>query len=151
MAEITCLADQLRRDEADRQYAYDDTDGSTLLKGNTLQGNLSIGIGHNLSAKGLTEAQRTSLLNDDIADATEDLESNFPWSMALDDVRKGVLLNIVFNDGVHGLATFKEMLGAAQAGNWPMAAQQLLKSEMAIEEPARCSRLALQLESDQWQ
>jgi hypothetical protein len=148
---ITNLAEQLRRDEDDRQYAYDDADGSTLLIGNKLEGNLTIGIGHNLSAKGLKEKFRTMILEDDIQDATDELERAYPWMMAIDEVREAVFENIVFNDGIGGLATFKEMLSAAQAENWTMAAKQLLNSQMAIEEPARCQRLALQLESGQWQ
>ena len=36
---ITCLEDQLRRDESERQYAYDDANGKTLVRGTQLRGN----------------------------------------------------------------------------------------------------------------
>lgn len=35
---ITCLEDQLRRDEEERQMAYDDATGKTLSKGDKLLG-----------------------------------------------------------------------------------------------------------------
>src|SRR5271156_6752678 len=98
---ITNLSDQLRRDEAEKQFAYDDATGKTLLKGDTLKGNLTAGVGRNLTAKGLSAKERDFLLANDIQEATVAAEANFPWAMELDDARKGALLNLLFNMGSH--------------------------------------------------
>lgn len=148
---ITCLEDQLRRDEQERQFAYDDATSLTLGKGATLKGNLSIGVGRNLSAKGLSQKERDFLLANDIQDATIALEENFPWGVVLDDVRKGAMLNLIFNMGVGGLSGFHNFLAAMQQKNWPEARNQLLDSAAAHQEPARIARLGLQLETDFWQ
>lgn len=148
---ITCLEDQLRRDESERQFAYDDATGKTLVKGGTLQANLTIGVGRNLTAKGISEKERAFLLANDIADATAALEQNFPWAMSLDPVRRGAFLNLIFNMGAHALSGFPKMLNAAQAGDWAVAAAELKNSAADHEEPARIERLALQLETGFWQ
>jgi lysozyme len=148
---ITCLEDQLRRDEGEKQYAYDDANGQTLLKGTSLRANLTIGVGRNLSAKGISQKERDFLLANDIQDATVGLESNWPWAMQLDDARKGAMLNLVFNMGVHTLSGFPHFLAAMQAGDWLTAKAQLLDSAADHEEPERIARLATQIEIGEWQ
>lgn len=148
---IACLSDQLRRDEDERQFPYDDATGKTLLKGDALSGNLTGGIGRNLSAKGFSQKERDFLLANDIADAAVALEANWPWAMALDDARKGAMLNLVFNMGSRKLSDFVNFLGAMKAGDWPDAKTQLLDSAADHEEPERIARLALQIESGFWQ
>ncbi len=148
---ITCLEDQLRRDESERQFAYDDATGGTLLKGATLKGNLTIGVGRNLSAKGLSKKERDFLLDNDISEATAALEANFPWIAELDDVRKGALVNMTFNEGVAHLAGFHVALGKMQAKDYAGAAAAFLDSLWAKQVGPRASRLCLQIESGFWQ
>jgi lysozyme len=148
---ITCLSEQLRRDEEERQFAYDDATGKTLLKGDTLKANLTIAIGRNLSAKGLSAKERDFLLDNDIQDATIALEANFPWALELDDVRKGAMLNLIFNMGSHALLTFHEFIEAMKVKDWPRAKSALLDSAADHEEPLRIARLATQIESGFWQ
>jgi lysozyme len=148
---ITCLEDQLRRDEEERQFAYDDATGKTLLKGQTLQGNLTIGVGHNLSALGISQKVRDFILADDKAIATAALEANFPWTMDLDDARKGALLNMAFNMGIRGLAEFKDFLVKMQAKEFLPAAGSMLDSIWAKQVGDRATRLSIQIESGFWQ
>ncbi|HEY3972305.1 MAG TPA: glycoside hydrolase family protein [Candidatus Sulfotelmatobacter sp.] len=148
---INCLEDQLRRDESERQFAYDDATGRTLGKGDRLQANLTIGVGRNLSAKGLSQKERAYLLANDIADATADLAAHLPWALELDDARKGAMLNLVFNMGIRGVMGFPKFLAAMQAGDWATAKAELLDSEAARQEPDRIDRLALQIETGFWQ
>lgn len=148
---ISSLPDQLRRDESERQYAYDDASGKTLVKGGTLQANLTIGVGRNLSAKGISQKERDFLLDNDIQDATVALEANWPWAMELDDARKGAMLNLVFNMGAHALSGFPKFLAAMQAADWQTAKAELLDSAAAHEEPERIQRLATQIEAGFWQ
>jgi lysozyme len=148
---ITNLSDQLRRDEEERQFAYDDATGKTLLKGMTLKANLTAGVGRNLSAKGLSQKERDFLLANDIQDSTVALEGNFPWVMGLDEARKGALLNLTFNMGSHALSGWPKFMAAMKAGDWPTAKAELLDSAADHQEPQRISRLALQIDSGFWQ
>jgi len=148
---ITCLSDQLRRDEDERQFAYDDATGKTLLKGDVLSGNLTVGVGHNLSALGLSQKVRDFILADDIASVSMAMEANWPWAMDLDLVRQGAFKNLIFNIGVRKLSGFVNFLAALKAEDWPDAKAQLLDSAADHEEPERIARLALQLETGFWQ
>jgi lysozyme len=148
---ISSLEDQLRRDEANRQFAYDDDTGGTLLRGGTLKGNLTIGVGRNLSAKGLSQKERDFLLANDIQDATAALEMNFPWTAGLDPVRKGALLNMIFNEGPAHLASFHDAMSKMQAGDYKAAAAAFLDSLWAKQVGPRATRLSIQIESGFWQ
>jgi lysozyme len=148
---ITCLEDQLRRDEEERQYAYDDATGKTLVKGDTLKANLTIGVGRNLSVKGLSQKERDFLLANDKAEATAALESSFPWTMELDEARKGALLNMTFNMGIRGLGKFQTFLAKLQAKDFPGAKAAMLDSLWAKQVGPRAQRLAIQIETGFWQ
>jgi lysozyme len=148
---ITCLSDQLRRDEDEKQFAYDDASGKPLCKGDKLLGNLTIGVGRNLSAKGLSAKERDFLLANDEQDAAIALEANFPWALDLDGVRKGAVLNLIFNMGSHALLTFHEFIAAMVDRDYPRAKTALLDSAADHEEPLRIARLATQIESGFWQ
>jgi lysozyme len=137
---ISCLADQLRRDEGCRLKLYQDTVGKW-----------TIGIGRNLSDVGISQEEADLLLQNDIKAATVSLESTFPWTMALDDVRKDVLLNMVFNMGVGGLATFRGTLSLLEAKDFSGAAQAMLASKWAEQVGPRAQRLSIQLESGTYQ
>jgi lysozyme len=137
---IASLADQLRRDEGSRLKIYQDTASKW-----------TIGVGRNLSDVGISQQEADMLLDNDIKAATVSLESHFPWTMALDDVRLGVLLNMTFNMGIGGLAEFKNFLAQMQAGDFRAAAGAMLDSNWAREVGPRAQRLSIQLESGTWQ
>lgn len=128
------------RDEGIRRYPYFDTVGK-----------VTVGVGRNLSDVGLSADEIQYLLTNDIKNATERLEENFPWTASLDDVRRGVLLNMAFNMGIGGLAGFKQTLAKIQSGDFQGAAQEMLQSRWAQEVGSRAQRLAVQLESGEWQ
>lgn len=137
---ISCLADQLRRDEGWKTYPYTDSVGK-----------LTIGFGRNLTDVGISPEEGDLLLDNDIKAATVSLESHFPWVMGLDSVRQGALLNIVFNIGIGGLATFKDMLSRLMNKDYKGAGYSLLNSKYAQQVGSRAQRLAIQLETGEWQ
>jgi len=137
---ITCLEDQLRRDEKVVLKPYKDSVGK-----------LTIGIGRNLDDVGISNAEASVLLANDIAAAEANLEREFPWTIGLDPVRKGALLNMTFNMGIGGLAEFRDFLAKMQAGNYSAAAGAMLDSLWARQVGPRAQRLAIQIESGTWQ
>lgn len=137
---ISCLADQLRRDEGWRTYPYKDTVGKT-----------TIGYGRNLDDVGISPEEGDLMLANDIRAATVLLESTWPWTTALDSVRQGVLLNMTFNMGIAGLSTFKTFLEQVKAGDFAAASTSMLASKWAVQVGSRAYRLSVQMSTGNWQ
>ena len=140
MATISNIADQLRRDEGTRLKPYTDSVGK-----------LTIGVGRNLTDKGITQDEANALLAGDIESARQELYQNLPWTINLDEVRRGVLVNMTFNLGIGGLLQFKNTLAHIQKGEWENAAADMLVSKWAEQVGPRAHRLALQVTSGVWQ
>jgi lysozyme len=134
------LQDQLIRDEGMRLFPYVDTVGKT-----------SIGVGRNLSANGISQSEAIMLLANDMGTASRALQNALPWVTALDSVRLAVLQNMCFNIGIGGLCGFKLFLAAVQQMNWAEARNQMLSSVWAEQVGPRAQRLAIQIETGQWQ
>lgn len=137
---ISSLQEQLIRDEGQRKFPYKDTVGKT-----------TIGVGRNLDDVGLSQDEIDLLLTNDIKAARQRLSEHFPWTDALDDVRRSALVAMVFNMGVGGLGGFKNFLAKMQAGDFKGAAQEMLDSRWAEQVGPRAQRLSIQIESGNWQ
>lgn len=134
------LVEQLTRDEALRLRPYTDTVGK-----------LTIGVGRNLTDKGITRDESDFLLSNDIDEVTEEVSKALPWTKNLDPIRLAVLLNMAFNMGTEGLVNFHHMLAHVQEGKYPDAAQDMLNSKWAHQVGPRAVRLAKQMTSGEWQ
>jgi lysozyme len=137
---ISNLKDQLVRDEELRLKPYTDTVGK-----------LTIGIGRNLSDKGISFLEAQFMLANDVAAVTAELQASLPWTATLDEVRKGALLNMTFNMGIGGLLQFHDFLAKMQAGNYSAAAVAMLDSLWARQVGARATRLSQQILKGEWQ
>ena len=137
---IRNLEQQLYRDEGLRFKAYTDTTG-----------NVTIGVGRNLSTTGISASEAATLLANDIQRTQNALSAALDWFSALDSVRQGALLNMAFNMGVNGLLGFKQFLVYMQAANWQAAANDMLNTTWAREVGARAERLAKQIQMGDWE
>lgn len=134
------LRTQLRRDEGTVLHVYNDSLGIP-----------TIGIGRNLRDKGISQEEADYMLDNDIADVQRELAASIPWITRLDDARCGVLLNMAFNMGTHGLLQFKQTLAYVAEGDYDMAARQMLASKWATQVGARATRLSTQMSTGIWQ
>ena len=97
-------------------------------------GKLTIGVGRNLEQRGITEAEARMLLNNDIAAAVSDLRAIFPGTddgSAFDDLPENVqrvIIDMHFNLGKTGFLSFKKMIKAVKAGDYPAAAREMRNS-----------------------
>lgn len=128
------LRAQLILDEALRLKPYTDT-----------KGQVTIGVGHNLSARGISRELALQWLDEDIAETVYDVRRAWPWFDRLDPVRQGVLLNLAFNMGLTVLGKFHRFLDALQAGNYKAAAVEMMDSDWATQVGARATRLATEM------
>lgn len=105
-------------------------------------GKLTIGVGHNLDANGITQAQAMSILADDIEVCWNDLQQNLPWFMDLDSVRRDALLDLCFNMGITTLLTFKNTLAAMAKKDWVNVVAGLRNSKWAKQvQPSRVEHI----------
>lgn len=137
---VTDITSQLLRDEGLRLFPYTDTVGK-----------LTIGVGRNLSDSGISSDEAMSLLKNDLDETNQYLINALPWFVGLSPARQGVLQNMAFNMGLHGLMQFRNFLSAVQSGYYDQAAQDMLESKWATQVPARAHRLSIQMQTDQWQ
>ena len=105
-------------------------------------GKVSIGYGRNLEDCGISEQEAEILLSNDITRAKLELYNNFPWAIGMDDIRKGVLVEMVFNMGITRFKGFKKMLVACQKGEWDKAANEMLDSDWHKQVKSRAESLA---------
>ena len=112
-------------------------------------GALTIGFGHNLIAKPLSKLQASRILNDDIFDTINALDSRLSWWRDLDDVRQMVVANMAFNLGVTGLLGFPKMLSALKAKDYETAAREMCNSTWAHQVGARALRLSNEMRTGQ--
>jgi lysozyme len=134
------ITEQLLRDEGCRLRVYTDSVGK-----------LTIGVGRNISDVGISQAEAELLLNNDIGKATAALLETLPWTAELDEVRRGALINMAFNMGIHGLMGFRNTLAMIHAGDYEKASEEMLQSKWAEQIGARAHRLALQIQIGEWQ
>ena len=105
-------------------------------------GKWTIGVGRNLSDKGISPDEALMLLNRDIADALDDVRHCVACYDQLSRPRQLVLLSMAFNLGRDRLDNFVKFLGAVERGNWEQAASEMLDSKWAVQVGTRATTLA---------
>ncbi|MBB3256844.1 lysozyme [Paraburkholderia bannensis] len=122
---LTLLYTELRRDEGVRTVPYKDTTG-----------NLTVGVGHNLTASPLpagwtyplSQAQITQLLITDVANTIAQLNASAKWWGTLCEVRQRVVANMAFNLGITKFLGFEKAISAMKEGAWDVAADEMQNS-----------------------
>lgn len=117
MTDRELLEKQLRVHESERLRPYPD-----------IFGNITIGVGRNLTGVGISKAESQVLLTNDIDRAVVDLAS-YPWFVKLTPVRQRVLIDMRFNLGPGKFREFTRMLAAAARGDDQAVANEMVDSE----------------------
>ena len=153
------LEQELIRDEGLRLFPYEDTVGKITIgvgrnltdKGLTRNELSSLGLNINLNKeqvisvlleRGLTKQECLMLLSNDIDDAWDDLTTALPWVEQKPEVVQRVLTNMNFNVGLSRLLDFKKTLAHIKANRYLEASQEMLNSRWANQVGARAIRLS---------
>lgn len=128
---MSTIREQLLLHEGIRLFPYLDTVDK-----------VTIGIGRNLSDKGISKEEAYILLDNDIEEVCGQLDTHLPWWSTLDDVRKRVLIDMCFNLGIKGLLGFKNTLEAVKVKDYLSASKGMLASKWAKQVGKRAIRLA---------
>lgn len=106
------------------------------------EGKLTIGIGHNLDANGISLAVANLIYKEDEARAIKDAKSLVSNFNDLSDDRKTALVDMAFQMGKTRLRGFKNMIQAVEIGAFDVAAKEMLDSRYARQTPSRANRSA---------
>lgn len=146
MSFIERLADQLIEHEGLRLAVYDDATGKPIEKGDTLQGNPTIGVGRLLTDdRGISHDEAKTLLMNDLVWVAKKAETYGFWHR-LDPVRQMVIMNMIFNMG-NRFDQFKKMIAAIEVGDYIEASAQMLDSNWARTVKGRAVHLAEQMKT----
>ncbi len=129
---------QLRLHEGERLVVYKCTGGK-----------LTIGVGRNLEALGISQDESANMLSNDIDRVCEELDKRLEWYQGLDDVRQRVLIDMAFNLGTSGLLKFKKTLSYVQSTHYHQASKSMLNSRWAKQVGQRAETLARMMETGQ--
>lgn len=108
-----------------------DHEGLRLKPYTDTVGKLSIGYGRNLTDTGISFDEATSMLNTDVARATAQARNTFDWFDDLTPARQDVIVMLIFNMGLAGFRTFRNLIGALDNSDWTQAAWELSNSKWA--------------------
>ena len=129
--DVDALKAQLVEHEGTRLKPYRDSVGK-----------LTIGVGRNLDDRGIRPSEAMTMLENDIADASLDLDRNAPWWRDMPEPAQRALADMCFNMGWPTLAQFQHMLGALKAGRYLEAAAQAMDSKWARQVGKRAEDIA---------
>lgn len=105
-------------------------------------GKITIGIGYNLTDRGLPDAWINQQYEDDVNYFYQQLNNDYTWFKDLSDARKMVLIDMCFM-GYKSFQTFKKMLFALSMHNYERAADEMLNSKWAQQVKSRAVENAL--------
>lgn len=117
--------------ESYKQFVYTDSTG-----------HLTVGIGRNLSDRGVSTTEAFYLLDDDILYFTGKLNHFLPFFTKLSESRQIALVDMCFNLGIQGLLNFGKMISALEHGDYEDAAREMLDSKWAQQVGERATTLA---------
>lgn len=105
-------------------------------------GKLTIGYGRNIEDNGITEAEASFLLDNDLKRCEAECRQAFSWFDNLDDIRQGVIVEMDFNLGLKKFLSFKKMLAACEKKDYELATREMLDSLWARQVGQRAKILA---------
>lgn len=129
------LKEMIERHERRKNKPYVDTVGK-----------ITIGIGHNLTDRGVSDAIIDLMYNEDIEEARASLYYVFPNFDTFSDRRRMALYDLMFNLGLTRFQGFKNMIQAIEWDNWLTASQELLNSKYATQVGHRAVELVQMME-----
>lgn len=124
------LKERIKQHEGKRNTPYKDSEGI-----------LTVGYGRNLRDVPFSDDEVDLMFENDFRRAVDRAESFFVYH-ALNEVRRGVLIEMIFQMGAKGVAKFVKFLDAAAEGDWQKAHDEMLDSKWAEQTPERAEKLA---------
>lgn len=98
-------------------------------------------IGHGITW--ITEEESAMIVSNRVKMCIEQLEDLLlEWEVSLDDFRKTIIVDMLYQLGLPKVKGFKKMWKALQDMDYDVAADEMLNSKWHIQTPVRCEQLA---------
>jgi len=113
----------------------------------------SIGFGRLIDKRRngrITVDEGLYLLRNDI-DRASFAARRYSWFRRLSEVRKAVVIDMIFNLGPGGFRQFKKTIKLLREGKYTLASKEMLNSQWAMQVGNRAKRLSKMLREDQWE
>ena len=111
-------------------------------------GYLTLAVGRNIEELGITEDEARYLLDNDILRVCKELDNSIHWWRDLSEVRQRVLVDMVFNLGITRFMKFSRTIEAIEAGQYDIAAEEMLDSRWSRQVGKRSQTLAEAMRTD---
>ena len=109
------------------------------------EGFLTLGVGRNLDANGISEDEAMYLLDNDIKRVIESLNKNWGAWMTQPSNARMVSIDCTFQMGITGWMAFRHTRALMEMGCWLEASEEILRSKYAIQTPSRAAYNSRQL------
>ena len=128
------IKDMLVRHEGLRLHAYKCSEGF-----------LTLGVGRNLDANGISEDEAMYMLDNDIKRVTKNLENVWGVYRTFPEKARMVCIDMSFQMGISGFMNFRQTRALMEMGAWLEASEELLRSKYAVQTPNRAAYNSRQL------
>lgn len=129
----------IRKNEGLRLKPYVDTVGK-----------ITVGYGRNLTDRGISLIEAENFLMRDVGEVTDALKIQFPWMIDLDPIRLAVMVDMAYNMGIMGLATFHNTLDLIRQTRYEDAADEMGQSLWSRQVGSRAVRLEDMMRTGEW-
>jgi lysozyme len=109
----------------------------------------TVGVGHNIQERGISEAVCNLMLEEDIEEAINDADT-FRWFEDLNDPRRAVIVDMVFNMGLTRFSGFKKTIQFLENELYNSAGIEMLDSKWANQVGRRAIRLSEIMKTGEW-
>jgi len=130
------IKDQLIKHEGLRLDLYPDSVGK-----------MTIGVGRNIDDKGISIDEVMLMLDNDIKEVEEQV-NHFRWFDTLSEVRRRVIIDMVFNLGITRFKKFKKTIAHISAGDYGGASREMLDSKWAKQVGVRAETLSKMMKNN---
>lgn len=125
---IEILKKIIERNEARRKFPYQD-----------IKGKWTIGIGRNLSDRGLSDDEIDYLFSHDIQDSILNAKNIFPKFDIYSENRQIAITDMIFNMGASIFLTFQKTISHIRLEQWKEAGEQIKQSQYYIQVTSRAN------------
>ena len=127
---MTTLANRIKAHEGRRFKPYQCSEGRW-----------TVGYGRNMDAVPFSQDEIDLMFDNDLRRARDGAETFFVYSQ-LNQVRRDILVEMIFQLGIGGVSKFKKFLAAALREDWSYAAKEMLDSQWFRQTPGRAKELS---------
>ena len=113
-------------------------------------GKITIGYGRNLTDKGISNEEARDMAVSDLVETWEGLLDSDPYITLMDPVRRAAVIDLAYNLGISGWRQFRRTRDHLAAGEYELAAEDLMDSKWFRQVGLRGPRIVKMIVTGLW-